>query len=160
MVNKHSNIVNESRFKLDEIKEKIKKFVSNPSMNEAQNILNSENFVVISGAPGVGKTTLAELIIYSHVANSGYEFFNISENIQDAYSVYNLDPNVKQIFYYDDFLGETNLTKNEDSSLITFINRINKSKNKKLIQENIFYSNQSYCMKRLRNLILKNVLLI
>lgn len=129
----HSNIVNESRFKLDEIKEKIKKFVSNPSVNEAQNILNSENFVVISGAPGVGKTTLAEMIIYSYVANSEYEFFNISENIQDAYSVYNLDPNVKQIFYYDDFLGETHLTKNEDSSLITFINRINKSKNRKLI---------------------------
>ena len=129
----HSNIVNESRFKLDEIKEKIKKFVSNPSVNEAQNILNSENFVVISGAPGVGKTTLAEMIVYSYVADGGYEFFNISENIQDAYSVYNLDPNVKQIFYYDDFLGETHLTKNEDSSLITFINRINKSKNKKLI---------------------------
>lgn len=129
----HSNIVNESRFKLDEIKEKIKKFVSNPSVNEAQNILNRENFVVISGAPGVGKTTLAEIIVYSYVADGGYEFFNISENIQDAYSVYNLDPNVKQIFYYDDFLGETHLTKNEDSSLITFINRINKSKNKKLI---------------------------
>ncbi len=129
----HSNIVNESRFKLDEIKEKIKKFVSNPSVNEAQNILDTENFVVISGAPGVGKTTLAEMIVYSYVADSKYEFFNISENIQDAYSVYNLDPNVKQIFYYDDFLGETHLTKNEDSSLITFINRINKSKNKKLI---------------------------
>lgn len=129
----HSNIVNESRFKLDEIKEKIKKFVSNPSVNEAQNILNRENFVVISGAPGVGKTTLAEMIVYSYVADGGYEFFNVSENIQDAYSVYNLDPNVKQIFYYDDFLGETHLTKNEDSSLITFINRINKSKNKKLI---------------------------
>lgn len=129
----HSNIVNESRFKLDEIKEKIKKFVPNPSVNEAQDILNNENFVVISGAPGVGKTTLAEMIVYTYVADSEYEFFNISENIQDAYSVYSLDPNVKQIFYYDDFLGETHLTKNEDSSLITFINRINKSKNKKLI---------------------------
>lgn len=129
----HSNVVNKSRFKLDEIREKIKKFVPNPSIGEAQNILDSENFVVISGAPGVGKTTLAEMIVYSYVANSEYEFFNISENIQDAYSVYSLDPNVKQIFYYDDFLGETHLTKNEDSSLITFINRINKSKNRKLI---------------------------
>lgn len=73
------------------------------------------------------------MIIYNYVANNEYEFFNITENIQDSYSVYNLNPNVKQIFYYDDFLGETHLTKNEDSSLITFINRINKSKNKKLI---------------------------
>jgi len=129
----HSNIVNESRFKLEEIKEKIKKFVPNPSVKEAQDILNNENFVVISGAPGVGKTTLADMLIYTYVAENEYEFFNISENIQDAYSVYNLDPNVKQIFYYDDFLGETHLTKNEDSSLITFINRINKSKNKKLV---------------------------
>ncbi len=62
----HSDIVNESTFKLEEIKEKIKRFVPNPSLNKAKEILNAENCVVISGAPGVGKTTLAEMLIWEY----------------------------------------------------------------------------------------------
>ena len=128
----HSDIVNETSFKLEEIKEKIKRFVPNPSLDKAKEILNAENCVVISGAPGVGKTTLAEMLIWEYTLND-YEFINISENIKEAFSLYNPNQNKKQIFYYDDFLGTTNLTKNEDSSLILFISKINKSKNKKLI---------------------------
>jgi len=128
----HSDIVNESIFKLEEIKEKIKRFVPNPSLYKAKEILNTENCVVISGAPGVGKTTLAEMLIWEYTLNE-YEFINISENIKEAFSLYSPNPNKKQIFYYDDFLGTTNLTKNEDSSLILFISKINKSKNKKMI---------------------------
>ena len=121
-----------SIFKLEEITEKIKRFVPNPSLDKAHKILEKENCVVISGAPGVGKTTLAEMLIWEFVIK-GYEFVNISENIREAFSLYSLDPNRKQIFYYDDFLGTTNLTKNEDSSLILFISKINKSQNKKMI---------------------------
>lgn len=128
----HSDVVNESVFKLEEITEKIKRFVPNPSLDKAHLILKKENCVVISGAPGVGKTTLAEMLIWEFVLN-GYEFINISENIREAFSLYSLDPNRKQIFYYDDFLGTTNLTKNEDSRLILFISKINKSQNKKMI---------------------------
>lgn len=128
----HSDIVNESIFKFEEITEKIKRFVPNPSLDKAHKILEKENCVVISGAPGVGKTTLAEMLIWEFVIK-GYKFVNISENIREAFSLYSLDPNRKQIFYYDDFLGTTNLTKNEDSMLILFISKINKSKNKKML---------------------------
>ena len=128
----HSDIVNESIFKLEEITEKIKRFVPNPSLDKAHKILEKENCVVISGAPGVGKTTLAEMLIWEFVIKD-YEFVNISENIREAFSLYSLDPNRKQLFYYDDFLGTTNLTKNEDSRLISFISKINKSQNKKMI---------------------------
>lgn len=128
----HSDIVNESVFRLEEITEKIKRFVPNLSLDKAHQILEKENCVVISGAPGVGKTTLAEMLIWEFVIK-GYEFVNISENIKEAFSLYSLDPNRKQIFYYDDFLGTTNLTKNEDSRLILFISKVNKSQNKKMI---------------------------
>ena len=126
----HSDKVNESTFKLDEIKEKIERFVKNPSLDIAHKILNKENCVVISGAPGVGKTTLAEMLIWEYILDK-YQFINISENISEAFSLFK--QNEKQIFYYDDFLGTTNLSKNEDSRLILFINKINKSKNKKMI---------------------------
>ena len=39
--------------KLGKIKEKIKRFVPNPSLDKAKEILNTENCVVISGAPDV-----------------------------------------------------------------------------------------------------------
>ena len=155
----HSDIVNESVFRLEEITEKIKRFVPNLSLDKAHEILEKENCVVISGAPGVGKTTLAEMLIWEFVIK-GYEFVNISENIKEAFSLYSLDPNRKQIFYYDDFLGTTNLTKNEDSRLILFISKVNKSQNKKMIlttREYILQQKKFY-MKKWIILILKNVL--
>ena len=128
----HSGTYNKSEFKLENIKEKIKIFVPNPSLDKANKILEENNFVVISGAPGVGKTTLADMIIWQYVSQ-GYEFINVTDNINEAVNVYKRDENCKQIFYYDDFLGETNLAKNEDSDLILFIKQINKDKNKKLV---------------------------
>ena len=128
----HSGTYNKSEFKLENIKEKIKIFVPNPSLDKANKILEENNFVVISGAPGVGKTTLADMIIWQYVSQ-GYEFINVTDNINEAVNVYKRDENCKQIFYYDDFLGETNLAKNEDSNLILFIKQINKDKNKKLV---------------------------
>ena len=71
--------------------------------------------------PGIGKTTLAEILVINYL-DMGYDLINISEDISEAYESYN--PQVKQIFYYDDFLGQTSLEdklgKNEDQRLIFF----------------------------------------
>lgn len=128
----NADIYNKTTFKLEQIKDKIQIFVPNPSVDKANKILEENNFVVISGAPGVGKTTLGDMLILQYISD-GYEFINITENIDEACKLYKRDDNKKQIFYYDDFLGETNLTKNEDSNLIMFIRQISKVKNKKLI---------------------------
>jgi len=90
--------------------------------------------LVISGIAGIGKTTLAEILAYEHLSK-GYEFVEITENIEEAWRLIN--PEIKQLFYYDDFLGRTNnsekLGKNEDHSIISFIKEIHKSKNKRFI---------------------------
>jgi broad-specificity NMP kinase len=127
----NNNILNRSEFTEQQIKNKISVYVQNESFSKAQHMLKKEGFLILSGSPGVGKTTLAEMLSYSFIANE-YEFYEISEDIEEAEKVYIEDK--KQIFYYDDFLGrnflEKNLSKNEDRRLINFINKIVLSTNK------------------------------
>lgn len=87
--------------------------------------------IVLSGGPGVGKTTLADML-YLEYSAQGYEFIEISDDINEGEQLYN--PEMKQVFYYDDFLGRNflndKLSKNEDRRIINFITKIMKSKDK------------------------------
>ncbi|WP_134911112.1 hypothetical protein [Paenibacillus sp. IHB B 3084] len=129
-----SNIKNRSEFLEDSIKNSIKLFVQNKSVNEAIDILNDVNFTIISGNPGVGKTTLAKMLIL-HYMSKEFELIEISEDIEEGNKLFAEDK--KQIFYYDDFLGsnflERSISKNEDKRLYYFMERIKANKNKKLI---------------------------
>ena len=130
----HSGTVNISQIELENIQKKIKFYVRNESYNTANKLLKENNFLIISGIPGIGKSTLAEILIYEHLEKK-FELIKVSENISEAFKM--LIPEKRQIFYYDDFLGQTNLSdklgKNEDHRLITLIREIKESKNKKLI---------------------------
>ncbi|WP_404443042.1 restriction endonuclease [Sutcliffiella horikoshii] len=127
----NNNILNRSEFTEQQIKNKIRVYVQNESFSKAQQMLKEEGFLILSGSPGVGKTTLAEILSYSYIA-SGYNFIEISEDIDEGEKVF--IESEKQIFYYDDFLGrnflERNLSKNEDRRLLNFINKVVLSPNK------------------------------
>lgn len=131
----HNNVHNRSYYKIEEIKDKICRYVPNKSFSKAEKILDEFNYVVISGSPGIGKTTLAEFLIWQYLSKD-FELIEISNDIEEAWSILKPDTE-KQVFYYDDFLGKTNLTqsysKNEDKRLIQFIETVLKSKNKKFI---------------------------
>ncbi|WP_053418618.1 nSTAND3 domain-containing NTPase [Viridibacillus arvi] len=130
----YSEILNESDFNEEVIKEKIKTFVPNSSFNEALKLIEKNNVIILSGAPGVGKTTLAQMVCLNFLKKD-YKLISIGENIESAFKLYTKDE--KQIFYYDDFLGrnflDNSLEKNEDRRIINFINKIRKSKNKVFI---------------------------
>jgi hypothetical protein len=130
----HSKIFNQSEFDIDSIRQRLKYYVQNKSFFEAGGILEEEHYCVIAGMPGIGKTTLAEVIVVDHIGR-GYEAFSVTSDISEAYEVYNKSE--KQIFYYDDFLGQTSfeekLGKNEDRSLLRFIETVRRSPNTKLI---------------------------
>ncbi|PEC48937.1 restriction endonuclease [Bacillus sp. AFS096315] len=130
----NNNILNRSNFTATQIQQKIKYFVHNDSFKIARDILKNNGFLILSGNPGVGKTTLADMLSFNYIAN-GYSFYEISENIEEAEKVFENDK--KQIFYYDDFLGrnflERSLTKNEDRRLLNFIDKITSMSNKKFI---------------------------
>jgi len=130
----NNDVINRSEFEEESIKKNIRLYVKNNSYNEAVNILNKYNYVIISGIPGIGKTTLAKILIYNYLIKD-YQLIVISSDINEAEKFYEIKK--KQIFYYDDFLGrnflEEKLSKNEDQRLTRFIQKIKNNSNKKLI---------------------------
>lgn len=125
----HSQVYNQSQFEIDWIIQKTKLYVQTDSYFKAKEILKESNYCIITGIPGIGKTSLAEIILLDYISKS-FEILKIYE-MKEAYEVF--DPNKKQVFYYDDFLGQTSLEskleKNEDVKISRFINEINRYNN-------------------------------
>jgi len=131
-----NGIKGRSEFQAEKILNNIKLYVKNESLTKALSILKKFKFLIISGQPGVGKTTLASMLTYSLLAKN-FELVYIDKNIMDAEEMFDSNPKAKQVFYFDDFLGANYLeilnAKSSDSGIVNFIERIQKSKNKFLI---------------------------
>lgn len=129
----HNDVMNKSENAVDNIKKKISLYVQNQSFHLAKDILTEMNYCIIAGAPGIGKTTLADILILDYMAND-YEIYKIT-NINEAFKLYHQEK--KQMFYYDDFLGQTSLeiklNQQEDSDILQFISLTKKSKNTKFV---------------------------
>lgn len=108
-------------------------YVVTKSHEEALSKIRQTNTLVITGEPGVGKTTLAEQICLHFVAG-GYDLIAIENDIQKARSAF--DHHEEQIFYFDDFLGRNfleTLRFNEDTQIMSFIKLIQSSSNKRFV---------------------------
>lgn len=104
-----------------------------PRSQEALDILKENRAIIITGKPGIGKTTLARYLIWNVIDKSkDYELVFVSSHIDSAFQKFNEEK--KQIFFYDDFLGSNfvklGLEKNEDKRIPTFINKVKNAKNK------------------------------
>ena len=110
-------------------------YVRNDSLNRAIDILNNNKFIIISGIPGIGKSTLAKLLLWEYLQND-FEILEIRKVIEGEQFIIE-DSTNKQIFYYDDFLGENflkyDVIEGRSNDLIQFINRIKNSQNKILV---------------------------
>lgn len=124
-----------NEFNEDVLKRKLRLFVITKGFHAARRALKYSKFLIITGEPGVGKTTLSEMLIYDYIKND-YKLTVIYDNIKEVEDVIN-DDKTKQIFYFDDFLGHTQAeiskSKSAEVSMIKIINRIEKSENKLLI---------------------------
>jgi len=131
----HSKIYNQSAFELEEIREQVRLYVQNDSFNIGVKILKEHKYVIISGIPGIGKTTLARVLTLYLLSNDFDEFVYLNDSIDDGYEYY--QEGKKQIFFFDDFLGKNffdgKLQPNEDNKLVKFIEKIKKSPDKLLI---------------------------
>lgn len=122
-----------SDIELEEIRREVSTYVMNDSFNEALSILKKNRYVIISGIPGIGKTTLSRMLVY-YLLSQGYDEFVIVHSVDDA--VQKLCSNKKQVFFYDDFLGSSYLSNSEhrfDKKLISFIDKIKRAEDKMFI---------------------------
>lgn len=130
----HNNIHQQSVFEFQKIQEQAKLYVQNDSFNDAMNILNDYRYVIISGIPGIGKTTLARNLVLHYILKEDYEFVYLSQ-IEDAYKLFSTDG--KQVFLFDDFLGRNFFNERgnfkDDAQIINFIEKIERTPNKRFI---------------------------
>lgn len=97
--------------------------------------MQKEKVLLITGLPGIGKTTLAEILLYEK-AKFKFKIYLIN-TIREAEDVISKNDNDKQLFYFDDFLGEVYyqiLTGSQKESEISrFVDRIKHTPNKYII---------------------------
>ncbi|MFD2827536.1 restriction endonuclease [Leeuwenhoekiella polynyae] len=128
-----NGIKGRSEFVQSRIESKLKIFVQNETYNDAVKVLNKRNFILITGAPGIGKSTLADMLTYQLLAKD-FELTYVRA-IEDAEESYLEDK--QQVFLFDDFLGTITLdltsSRNLDASISNFIQRVKNDNKKRLI---------------------------
>lgn len=121
----NAGVYNRSRQLLEETKHALSRYVETDAFHIARERLREERVLIIAGKPGIGKTTLAQMLLADAVVD-GYQPIEISADAEEANEVYRADE--RQVFYYDDFLGSTflqqRLAKNEDRRLTQLIRRV------------------------------------
>jgi hypothetical protein len=127
----HNAEVCQTEFELERIGRKLPLFVQSDAFSHAMQLLDHARVVVISGVPGIGKTTLAEMLLYAHL-EQGYEPVVIQAEIAEGKRFFKA--NTRQIFYYDDFLGQIflgdrseYLGRNQDMAIVDFMELVSRS---------------------------------
>lgn len=142
----HSKVSNQGHFELEKIKSETKLYAQNSSFTDALKLIKQHRQVIISGIPGIGKTTLARMLVYHFLGRESYEeFIYLSDSINEGFESY-LEGK-KQVFLFDDFLGRNFLTDslrtNEDKRILEFMESIKRSKDKILI-----FTTREYILKQ------------
>lgn len=129
-------ILSRSAYHLESIIERISLYVPTKNLSYALKILHDKKAVIISGEPGIGKSTLGDIICLRLMAEE-FTLFKLHD-LEEGEAVFSFSPEEKQLFLFDDFLGsiylELTLSGDKtDSKLNSFIQRVRKTPNKLLI---------------------------
>ncbi|MDN3494267.1 nSTAND3 domain-containing NTPase [Winogradskyella bathintestinalis] len=132
----HNNAIKgRSESTIREIEENAHKYAITENHIKGLKLLKEKNVVIMTGEPGIGKTTLADNLALFYIAK-GYEFCDIEESISEAESIFREKEKKKILFYCDDFLGSNlydAISNKKDSHIVKFINRVCRDNSKKII---------------------------
>jgi len=133
----HNDIVTQSDFQVEKIHSEIKRYVQGSAYPRALEALKADHVVILSGLPGVGKTTLANMLLYQHLIN-GFEPIIVRADFAEGKAMFRKGK--PQVFYFDDFMGTTFLGDKGSSdqqrqyrAIIEFIEMVGAVKDKRLI---------------------------
>jgi hypothetical protein len=119
---------------MEDIRDRVKLYVRSPGYGRASSRLDGHHVVVLTGVPGVGKSMLAEMLLLAHW-HEGWQVISISSDIDEGWDTYRAGE--QQIFLYDDFLGQTDISergnKNEDARIVRFMDRVAKDPTKRMV---------------------------
>ncbi len=91
----HKEQYERSNLYLEDIIRKSKMWVPNSQFDKALKHIEENNFCLISGVPGIGKTTMAELLCLYYIKND-YHFIKMN-SLKDFFSI--RDIHDKQVFF-------------------------------------------------------------
>ena len=131
----HSGIWQRSEALMEEIQDRVRLYVATPSMQRARGMLDEKAVCVITGAPGVGKSMLADMLALAHW-HDGWQVVELaSHEINRAWDV--LNPDAKQFLYFDDAFGQTDvherLSNDVGVTVSKLINYVGRKANKRLV---------------------------
>lgn len=120
----NSGLYNRTDAEMDIIREMVPRFVQNRSVAEAERLLDANGTLIIAGQPGVGKTTLARMLLWLH-AEQGWKVF-VVDSLDEAFTV--ADPSERRLILLDDFLGQVRLSADQlrgiDARLPPLLSRV------------------------------------
>ncbi len=132
---------------LNDIEKYTKLFVTTKAYFECRNKLVEKNIIIITGTPGVGKSTISKMLLLFFASNNYSVRYVTDNNIKDIKNILSRDPAKKEIILLDDFLGQhyLKLSDKQPNELKALIAFIEKNTNKKIIlNSRITIINEAY----------------
>ncbi len=129
----NADVLARSEALLADILAALPRYVQTKSFAEAHRLLAEHNVVIVAGPPGVGKTTLAHLLLLDAI-QAGYTPYRVQADVAEAWRLYRDDK--PQVFFFDDFLGRTALfdsVHGDPRDLASFIRHIRRSNTSRLV---------------------------
>jgi hypothetical protein len=129
----HSGVYNRTETEMALIKNMTQKFVHNESVPAAEAILARSGSLIVSGEPGVGKTTLARMLVWLH-AEQGWSI-SVIDDIREAFEI-PFDER-KRLVIFDDFLGQvalsSDLVRSTDQRFPPFLQKVRSHDNLRFV---------------------------
>ena len=135
----HAGIFAVTDDSIETAKRQLSRLVVHEGLARALKILGHRHHVLIVGNPGIGKTTLARMLM-CHYVDQGFEPVWVTSNIDQAWTLISSasGSDRKYVVVYDDFLGQLKFDsirfeKNEDRSLLSLFEKASRSPNLRFI---------------------------